>query len=94
MHYASDKFNINVGPDIGRKRWPAKMWPANVGPQKCGPQMLARKCWPANIDPQILARSPQPAARILVTLSKVYACTHSKAFTFHYIVDRDFQYSL
>ena len=27
-------------------------------------------------------------------MSKVYACTNSKAFTFHYIVDMDFQYSL
>ena len=56
MHYASDKFNINVGPDIG-----PQILAANVGPQKCGPQMLARKYWPANF-------GPQPAARILVTL--------------------------
>ena len=51
MHYASDKFNITVGPDIG-----PQILAANVGPQKCGPQMLARKYWPTNFGPQILAR--------------------------------------
>ena len=56
MHYASDKFNINVGPDIG-----SQILAANVGPQKCGPQMLARKYWPANFGPQILTRKFWPA---------------------------------
>ena len=56
MHYASDKFNINVGPDIG-----PQILAANIGPQKCGPQMLARKYWPANFGPQILTRKFWPA---------------------------------
>ena len=56
MHYASDKFNINVGPDIV-----PLILSANVGPQKCGPQMLARKYWPANFGPQILTRKFWPA---------------------------------